>query len=947
MFAKNEKKRVGLLVAIVVVLLLVSSHSGAGTDDDRSGESVASGFGLEPKVVRDPHEWFQDQGRERFHPQPSRLDDRDGPLHGGPVGFPDAPLDALAGPDLQELHLQRDRSMDAVRERSAVPTDETVADRSVALDHSDCLPHAPIRIQGDEGPTGFVLGHDPVTGTPVYRPGSGVSSGTGTEEDPYVIEGWCIELSAAFLNGIELVSTSAHVEIRDNLVWNPQLIIFDQGIALKGVDNVQVTHNELAHLDEGITIQDSTHVSLIDNLVSDTWSVGIVADSSPGLEIAGNTLQADHYGIVVSDSDGALFVDNTVQDAWDALIIEKSSDTRLVGNHFDGGSLAVELDESPGAQVVHNVFAGQDWSALEAYDAPALLLSHNRFEESEGGVYLHHSPGSRILHNELTGSGRYGVVSYHSGGSEFKGNHFVGSRDDLTLSSSPGSVVRDNTFSGSGLFVSGYHLEDFQHDVDDSNQVNGKPILYVEGESGVVVPGNVGQAFIVDSSGVVVEGFSTRDTAVGVSSAFNDGFVLRDSHLTGNQRGAHIVASTSVVVEDNEVDSEYTDLTVIDTHGARLAGNTLGGRTGISLYRTEDTKVHANEISGDGYFGIGLGATLGSDLQGNTVSGRPTAVGIYRSTDMTMRDNVLEDGGLVTYGGGLQGYQHDIDISNTVNGKPLRYLHGVSGETLPSDTGQVVIVDSRDITVSGLTLDQAGVPVVVAYSEDVMVSQLSASGNVNGVAVDSSNGVSLENSVFVENSVAGVTLLESLDTRVEGNTLTGNFFGVALYASSDNQVLANTIDGNVVGIEMWDAHANEIRVNKISENSWSGLSIWDSEGNTIAHNNLDDNRDGAILYSSMNNEFLANTVENNSWRGLFVLSSPGTMLRGNNIAGNGVHGLYGWGNEPVDAVDNWWGHATGPEDSWWNPTGQGDEVRGDVEYHMWLLEPNPEAGPGS
>ncbi len=944
MFAKDEKKRVGLLVGTVVVLLLVSGHSGAAADLDQGEGPVAAGLGLDARSIHHGQEWFQDRGRERSVPHSSALDDRAGP-YGQPVGFPRGPMEGMDRSGLWDLRAPRDLSLDPAPDGPAAPRGEAVGDPLAAPSSSQCLPHPPIRIQGDEGPTGFVLGHDPVTGTPVHRPGSGVVSGTGTEEDPFVIEGWCIDLSGSFVNGIELESTSAHVEIRGNVIWTQLFGPYNLGILLNEADNVQVSHNELSRLEQAIDVQDSAHVSLLDNSVSEAWSYGILVESSPGVHIEDNTVQTDYWGILVSQSDGALLARNTIEDAWYGLSIEDSSGARLFANVFDGSSVGVELDGSPDTEVLHNVFTDQEWDALNAYGSPGLYFSHNRLEGNGGWVYLNDSPGSEILHNEFTGSQRYGVFSYYSGQSTFKGNHFVGDGAELALHSSPASILKDNTFSGGGLFVNGYRLEDFQHDVDDSNRVAGKPILYVEGESGVVVPGDVGQAFIVDSTGVVVEGFSTSGTAVGVTSAFNDGFVLRGSQLTGNARGAYIVASTAVVVEDNQVDSKYTDLAVIDSNGARLAGNLLGGGTGIDLYQTEDAQVHANEIKGDGYSGIYLFASVGADLVGNTVSGRLAGVGLYRSADVTMKDNVLENGGLVLYGGGLNGYLHDIDTSNTVNGQPIRYLNGASGETVPSDAGQVVIVDSQDITVSGLTLHEAGIPVVVAYSDDVKISHLAASGNAYGVLVDSSSAVNVQDSAFTDNLAVGVYVVDSQGTRVQDNTLTGNgWFSLSLYSSIDSAVTGNTMSGSRVGVEMRESHDNEIRDNEIRENRWEGVALWYSDANRVAHNDLGDNDAGVVLYGSADNELLANTIEDSAWDGVVAWSSPGTLVRGNNFAGN-EWGLYGGGDEPVDAVDNWWGHVTGPEDSWGNPTGQGDRVEGDVDYHMWLLEPNPDAGP--
>jgi hypothetical protein len=58
------------------------------------------------------------------------------------------------------------------------------------VDHlsGDCPSHPPIETIEDEGPNGFALAN--VEGAAaVPRPGSGVLAGTGTADDPYLIQG--------------------------------------------------------------------------------------------------------------------------------------------------------------------------------------------------------------------------------------------------------------------------------------------------------------------------------------------------------------------------------------------------------------------------------------------------------------------------------------------------------------------------------------------------------------------------------------------------------------------------------------------------------------------------------------------------------------------------------------------------------------------------------------
>ncbi len=60
--------------------------------------------------------------------------------------------------------------------------------------------HAPIRINGDGD----------------FTAANGVTGGSGSWNDPFVIEGW--EINASTAHGIELLNTTAHFLIKDSFI---------------------------------------------------------------------------------------------------------------------------------------------------------------------------------------------------------------------------------------------------------------------------------------------------------------------------------------------------------------------------------------------------------------------------------------------------------------------------------------------------------------------------------------------------------------------------------------------------------------------------------------------------------------------------------------------------------------------------------------------------------
>ena len=63
----------------------------------------------------------------------------------------------------------------------------------------------------------------------------------------------------------------------------------------------------------------------------------------------------------------------------------------------------------------------------------------------------------------------------------------------------------------------------------------------------------------------------------------------------------------------------------------------------------------------------------------------------------------------------------------------------------------------------------------------------------------------------------------------------------------------------------------------------------------------------------------------------------GTLINYNNFEVNG-QGLVWEGSAILNAENNWWGDASGPQHSG-NPGGLGDPISGNVDYSPWLLYP--------
>lgn len=179
---------------------------------------------------------------------------------------------------------------------------------------TQAAPFTEIVIIGDVGPTGFVLAMHPLTHEPIYRPGSGVTAGRGTAEDPYVID-------APSVSRIHLAQTRAHVMIRQANVASANARPLDAaGIRLEDAQHVRVEHSSVVGL-PAIVIERSANVSVVGSTLA--------------------SAEEDGELIVALDSTDVLVHANAFRKTWDHAFSGKQlARVDLAGNSFVGVAAA-------------------------------------------------------------------------------------------------------------------------------------------------------------------------------------------------------------------------------------------------------------------------------------------------------------------------------------------------------------------------------------------------------------------------------------------------------------------------------------------------------------------------------------------------------------------------------------------------------------------------------
>ena len=136
------------------------------------------------------------------------------------------------------------------------------------------------------------LGNIHISGNGDFTAENGVVSGTGSSDDPYIIEGWEIVMNGTG-TGITVVATDAYFVIRDVHIVGGML-----GIRFDEVYHARVT---ASHIDDCLTGLTAfyTEVSKVDNNVISNCSVGVSLRYCDAFKVTDNTFLDNEQDMLV------------------------------------------------------------------------------------------------------------------------------------------------------------------------------------------------------------------------------------------------------------------------------------------------------------------------------------------------------------------------------------------------------------------------------------------------------------------------------------------------------------------------------------------------------------------------------------------------------------------------------------------------------------------------
>jgi len=341
--------------------------------------------------------------------------------------------------------------------------------------------------------------------------------------------------------------------------------------------------------------------------------------------------------------------------------------------------------------------------------------------------------------------------------------------------SGPGNYTKiqdaiDNASNGDTVFV-----------YDDSSPyyenivINTSISLRGEDKNTTIIDGDAfGDVVKITSDSVNLSTLTVRHGQNGIFLEYS-----HDCTITGNR-----------ILQTNDLGS---GIILEQSHHNTIINNTVIECPGILLEASDNNTIQSNYHTLNNYYCLMVSTSAGNLIENNTFENtRWSGIGQV-SLIMGARNNVVKNNCFINDSLFLTDAGQNQILDNTVNGKPLIYLQGSTGNVIDYPAGQIILMYSDNVEVRNQTdivihvlgcnncrfenitsRTNLSVGLYIWYSRYINITNCIVSECTYGIQIWHSSQIKIQNTLFWKNSYVAIYILNGTDISISHNSFEEN-----------------------------------------------------------------------------------------------------------------------------------------------------------------------------
>jgi len=284
---------------------------------------------------------------------------------------------------------------------------------------------------------------------------------------------------------------------------------------------------------------------------------------------------------------------------------------------------------------------------------------------------------------------------------------------------------------------------------------------------------------VVDGTGYTVQGPPPYGKLAGIELSGRSNITIRNMEIRAFFYGIFLVyySNHNNIIGNKLTANNYDGIWLFDSSYNSIVGNNITNNwngirlqyssfsnsisrnnitnstdCGIALGGSNNT-IFRNNITNNGY-GIVVDSSNNNSIVGNniTVNNRGGILLGYSSNN-TLRSNTMANN---TYnfdvkGESLSHFVNDVDVSNTVDGKPVYYWINETDRAVPLDAGYVALINCTRLIVQNLNLTNNAQGILLAFATNSTIAKNNIANNWHGIGLYYSNNNKFYHNNLIDN----------------------------------------------------------------------------------------------------------------------------------------------------------------------------------------------------
>ena len=391
---------------------------------------------------------------------------------------------------------------------------------------------------------------------------------------------------------------------------------------IDGSDDSEVVVQILA---DGVSVSDFTIQNYGDEAIDVLSNNTVISNNNIGPDLTGYS----GYGIRLYHSDGNVISDNFISNTFTGITILYSSDNFISSNHFHSNLYdSIRLQDSTGNVISENSILSGNFGAL-----------------SYSGIQLTDSNNNTISSNNIV-----------SNFDDFFDNSYSG----IHLWDSSDNIVIGNT-----LVKCGFQWYGLYQNILEGNTINGKPLVYLLGESDKVID-YAGQIILIQCDSITIENIEISNTQIAIELLETHNCIINGNTLTNNWRGVCLEYSDNNIISENMFSDNRYSVNLREDSSHIVVSNNIIQNSAIGISgSTGNNIIEENSIrnNGQGIYILGIFSNKNT-ISFNIISNNWRGIALTYSKRNAVSNNIIENN---TNGLYLEDHANRNDIfSNTI-----------------------------------------------------------------------------------------------------------------------------------------------------------------------------------------------------------------------------------------------------------------------------------------